>query len=140
MDEIIILNNISLSICNNPLICAVIDDLTVFKAVQNNSVGCNSVEEIVISCLTNMEDINLDIENNLLVNQLVFYPNPVSETLTISISENITYKKAIVYSFLGEKLVETSEKNINFSSLAAGIYFVEIETDLGNISKKIIKE
>lgn len=131
--EVVILNNINLSICRNDLICAIIEDDSVEKTIVLNAPGCNSVEEVLNMCLISPIDIILN-------NQLRVYPNPVVEILTILPSENISYFKAIIYSVFGEKLIETSEKNINFSKLPKGIYFVEIATDKGTISKKIVKK
>ena len=68
------------------------------------------------------------------------YPNPVSELLTISIDENVLFEKAVVYSLLGEKLLETSEKNINVSSLATGLYFIQLSVDGNTVTKQFIKE
>ena len=68
------------------------------------------------------------------------YPNPVSDVLTIEIDPNILYVKTIVYSLLGEKLIETNGTTINFSSLSTGVYFVEVFTDTESSTKKIIKK
>jgi hypothetical protein len=133
IEEVVILNNINLSICRNDLICAIIEDDSVEKTIALNAPGCNTVEEVLNMCLTNPTDIILN-------NQLRVYPNPVVETLTILPSENISYFKAIIYSIFGEKLIETSEKDIDFSNLSKGIYFVEIATNKGTISKKIVKK
>ncbi|MCF6308203.1 MAG: T9SS type A sorting domain-containing protein [Flavobacteriaceae bacterium] len=95
-------------------------------AIITNTVFTTFVDELSI------EDFN-EIE-------VVLYPNPLSEILTISISENVIFKKAIVYSLLGEKLLESSEKKVSFSNLASGIYFITIETDQGSVVKRIIKE
>jgi len=100
-------------------------------------------------------DFNAPIFTNLVITEIVdelgmndfnvskhvaLYPNPVSDVLRISMTDYITFNHAIVYSVLGEKLIETSEENIDFSNLSEGMYFVEIETVQGSISKKIIKK
>jgi len=141
LDDLIMINNYSLTICNYPLICAIIDDESFYKVIQNNAPGCNSVDEVELSCMLGLNDENEFItEGNILENQLVFYPNPVSEILTISVSEDLSYKNAEVFTVFGDKILETSEKSINFSSLSAGIYFVALETDKGSVLKKIIKK
>ncbi|WP_432412850.1 T9SS type A sorting domain-containing protein [Rasiella sp. SM2506] len=68
------------------------------------------------------------------------FPNPVSNTLTISIASNFNFIKAEVYSIGGKKLKETSAKQIDFSNFSAGIYFVKVVTERGTITKKIIKK
>ena len=67
-------------------------------------------------------------------------PNPVSEMLTISVSENRSINMVTVYSMLGIKLIETSNNHLDFSNFQQGIYFVTIETDQGTVVKRIIKE
>jgi len=81
----------------------------------------------------------LSIEENNKIS-LKIYPNPVSEVLRISMTDYITFNHATIYSVLGEKLMVTSEKNIDFSNLSEGMYFVEIDTEQGTISKKILKK
>ena len=132
-NEVIILSNSNLSICNNQYICDIVDDPNVSKVIQNNAIGCNTILEVEMSCLLSIGDLVLD-------NQLKVYPNPVSELLTISLSENLSFKYANIYTILGEKLIETSGKKIDFSSYASGIYFAEIETNKGKVTKKIVKE
>lgn len=76
-----------------------------------------------------------DIQKNV-----TMFPNPVSEKLQIRVAEGVVFEKATLYSILGEELFFTSEENVDCSQLAAGIYFVEVTTDRGSISKKIVKE
>jgi len=81
----------------------------------------------------------LSVNENTLVDFSV-YPNPVSELLTISISENVLFEKAVVYSVKGERLLETSEKSIHVSGLSTGLYFIELSVEGKRITKKFIKE
>ena len=68
------------------------------------------------------------------------FPNPVSEIVTVSLTENFNYIGAEVYSVSGQKLLETSAKQINMSDLSAGIYFVKVNSEQGTITKKIVKQ
>jgi type IX secretion system substrate protein/receptor L domain-containing protein len=68
------------------------------------------------------------------------YPNPVSENLIILIDSNLSFIKAEIYTISGQKLMETSAKQIDFSNLSAGIYFVNVVTDEGTLTKKIVKQ
>ena len=126
-----------------------------YVAFQVRSLETLSIGDVVVNSANIFFDFNDPILTNTVITTVVddlgisafilnskvnLTPNPVSESLTISVSENITFKKAIVYSILGEKLIETSGKNIHFSNLPTGIYFVDIETDQGSISKKIVKD
>lgn len=66
------------------------------------------------------------------------YPNPASEIVNISLEEGLTLEKVNIYNTLGQ-LVKTENKNvISVNSLPKGIYFLEIITDKGKASRKII--
>ncbi len=67
------------------------------------------------------------------------FPNPVLNTLTISIASNFSFIKAEVYSIGGQKLKETSATQVDMSDLSAGIYFVNVITEKGSVTKKIVK-
>lgn len=86
------------------------------------------------------EDCALSISEFNLAENLSIFPNPVSSILNIETSNSISFKKGKVYSTLGQLMYETSIKQINLENLSAGIYFVEVVTDKGSVTKKIIKE
>jgi hypothetical protein len=70
------------------------------------------------------------------------YPNPVKETLRIDNTSTTEIISIKIYDVLG-RLVLTEKENvdqIDVSHLDSGVLFVEIETDQGVITKKIIKE
>jgi len=70
---------------------------------------------------------------------VTMFPNPVSDILQIHVAYGIVFEKAVVYSVLGEELFFTSEENVDYSQLAAGVYFVKVITNRGSFTKKIIK-
>ncbi len=79
---------------------------------------------------------NLSIENNSFENISVF-PNPFQDFLYLSKVKNL--KNLKVYNFLGQLVIETKEIKIDFRNLKNGIYFLQINTGKGTITKKIIK-
>ncbi|WP_432412851.1 DUF7619 domain-containing protein [Rasiella sp. SM2506] len=89
---------------------------------------------------------NLTIETVLSISEVVLesivllIPNPVSDTLTISIASNFNFIKAEVYSISGQKLMETLATQVDMSDLSTGIYFVTVVTESGSITKKIVKQ
>ncbi len=101
--------------------------------IANNKPNCNSVSEIEAQCQLSITEADLS-EN------LSLFPNPVSSILNIEISKTISFQKTIIYSTLGKRILETSEKQINLETLSSGIYFVEVVTDMGSVTKKIVKE
>ncbi|WP_158839954.1 M1 family aminopeptidase [Polaribacter sp. L3A8] len=83
----------------------------------------------------------LGLENNNFISEnITLYPNPISDFLTIETSENIILKNAILYNTLGKEVLTSSSKKVNLKKLNAGIYFIKVFTDSGNLYRKIIKE
>ena len=128
-----IYDNPNLSNCAINSICDALDNNLTNFYIQNNNNGCNSIPEVEAQCQLNISET--DFSKNLSV-----FPNPVSSILNIKTSENISFEKAKVYSTLGKLILETSEKQINLETLSSGIYFVEVFTDRGSVTKKIVKE
>ncbi len=78
------------------------------------------------------------------LNSVVVYPNPADNI--INISSPATYLKAIeVYDVRGRRLSEEIDDKQNSVSLSVtnletGIYFVKVDTEVGSVTKKIIKK
>lgn len=68
------------------------------------------------------------------------YPNPVNEILVVESA--VALQKVSIYNALGSKLLETSENlnEISMANLPSGLLLVEIETEKGKVTQKIIKE
>jgi hypothetical protein len=85
-----------------------------------------------------IDDVNTSTASTTGINnmssKLYIYPNPAKDILTIEGS----YKSVDVFDILGN-LVLSSEatKNINVSSLADGVYMLNIKTENGIVAKKI---
>jgi hypothetical protein len=92
--------------------------------------------------------VGIDEINNR--NNLEVYPNPTNGVFTINVNgltagEELTY---FVYTSHGKEVwrelatakSNTYERVIDLSDFKAGIYFVNIQTENGNITKKVIKE
>ena len=132
VSEIAVVNNTSLSVCNSLFMCSVIAVPGVVKSVFNNSIGCNTLEEIEDSCA-------LSVTDSFLNQAVAIYPNPVSEVLKVDVSEEIVLESIVVSSLLGQQLIISTDGFVNFSSFSQGVYFVEITTDQGSITKKVLK-
>lgn len=66
--------------------------------------------------------------------------NPVNEILTIGMSEGQEIKMSVVYNLKGQKIQESQNTELDFSTLTSGIYFLKIEsTNNEVVLKKIIK-
>jgi hypothetical protein len=67
------------------------------------------------------------------------YPNPTSEILNIKlIDDTMTLQNIFIYNNLGQLISSTKEMTIDTSNFSEGVYFVQIITDKGNSSKKLI--
>ncbi len=66
------------------------------------------------------------------------YPNPTTDILNIELKENLTLEKVLIYNTTGKLVKETSEKIINVSGFAKGIYNVQVLTNHGKATKKVV--
>jgi bifunctional DNase/RNase len=75
------------------------------------------------------------------MNNFDIYPNPTSNVLNISNSNN-TEINSISISDLNGRVIKNAKgvTSVNVSDLNAGVYFVTIETTEGKSTKKFIKE
>lgn len=75
---------------------------------------------------------------------ILLHPNPLKDVLNITTSELLAEKTIIIYSALGQKVLETktSSQNVSIpvSQLASGVYFCSIISGTQNTIKKIIKQ
>jgi serine protease AprX len=74
----------------------------------------------------------------------VVYPNPTTNTVSISFPNNYTTATVYFYNTLGqiliEKTISTSVSNASLETLNSGVYFYKIESNSFTQSGKIIKE
>lgn len=92
---------------------------------------------------------NIIISSALSVNEfekygLLMYPNPVLDFISINNPDNIQINSISVVDMNGRELLHNKCTNtnntINLTSLSKGIYFVQLHTEKGTLSKKIMKE
>jgi len=86
------------------------------------------------------EECSLGIEDNTITN-FTLYPNPVKDILTIGNTGSHEITSIKLYDALG-RLVLAEIDNVNqvdIAHLNSGLLFVKIETDKGELTKKIVK-
>jgi hypothetical protein len=76
--------------------------------------------------------------NELGSNDIKVYPVPANSLLNIDINQGETLKNIKIFDAVGKMVKETSNKQINVSTLNAGMYIVQIITDKGEHFKNII--
>ncbi len=98
--------------------------------IITNMVSTEIVEFMDVSDMTNP------------LNQIVVYPNPTSKLLHLYVSEGIQIEGATIYDIQGKDIqkLQGDQTVINVESLKAGLYFLEITTNQGTISRRFIKK
>jgi hypothetical protein len=68
------------------------------------------------------------------------YPNPASTNVTIQLDQNSVLEKSVIYNSLGQIVKKSTEVTMDTSDLSKGMYILEVTTDQGKASKKLIIE
>ena len=122
---------LSYTVENNDVVYGV----EVVALYENNITSIGLIKQLLFE--NNIKDIEKNININV-------YPNPVNDRLYIEAETEI--EEVVVYDVYGrvQKLrnLETQKlrNSIDLSELKSGIYFVKINTEKGNIVKRIIKD
>ena len=115
----------SVNIISDASIVAISGPYVDSNGPNSGYVGVYSFEEILSTNTISFQEANL-------------YPNPAKDQFIIQLKEGIQFKKASIYNQLGQFISSTTSKSMNVESLSQGIYFVEITTDKGRSTKKLI--
>ena len=70
----------------------------------------------------------LGINNISNANSISVYPNPANSEITIN-TGGLKLDEATIYDMNGQRVIDTRQNQINVSSLAEGIYFIEVKTN-----------
>ena len=76
-----------------------------------------------------------DFENNIKVQ---LFPNPTEKHFKIILNNNFKLEKIVIYNTLGQFIKSSKKLIIDTSNLKLGIYYIQIETNKGKATKKII--
>lgn len=84
---------------------------------------------------------NLAVDTQELENNISLYPNPVNNRLNVEVSNSIEITSATMFDVLGKaNAVKLNDGVINTASLSAGVYILQLETNEGTLTKKIVKK
>lgn len=71
------------------------------------------------------------------VDDLTIYPNPVNDYIHVETMCISSVQRIDLYDITGKLMISSTETEINVSELESGIYFVNILTEKGSVTKKI---
>ncbi len=123
-------SNINPSGDSNPTDLIMSNNLLFFSA-NNGSAGVE---------LWKYQDPALSVTDLELENKIALYPNPTLKWF--SIESNLQFNKISVLDIHGKtiKIFDENVKEYNVEDLTSGLYFINIKTEKGKITKKLIKE
>lgn len=100
-----------------------------------------------IDILQDLYDNFLTVEENIIKDLVSIYPNPALDVLSLELDPALTLNSISVYDVNGKQHIAENEfadkrlqHNINVSQLAAGIYFLRIESGQGTATLKFVKK
>ncbi|MEZ4779105.1 MAG: DUF1028 domain-containing protein [Flavobacteriaceae bacterium] len=95
-----------------------------------------------IDLLQDLYDAFLNTETHELASKITLAPNPVSNELRISTDASISLTKYHILDINGKTMSSNTFTNqrIDVSSLAQGVYFIQLETDQGTVALKFVKK
>jgi hypothetical protein len=123
-------------------------DLTFYNRTTNTGFTDNKIADLIkteyainSSCFSDkLLSVN-EFKNSY---EVIVYPNPTSELITINSPNNNDIYSVSIYSIDGKFIgkyknpLNTSQLSINVENLSTGFYNLKIETSNGNFSKKVI--
>ena len=72
------------------------------------------------------------------LSKTTIFPNPSKQQFTIQLQDDLQLKKVIIYDSLGKFVKSFNTNIISTQGLTSGIYFVEITTNKGKTSRKLV--
>ncbi len=113
------------------------------SVADNNTImasGYTAIEEYINELAGGLYSPILSTNDSVFNNNIVLFPNPASDSFTVSLESDMI-KKIIIYNELGKQVKEEVSNKIDISSLPSAIYYVQIISKNGRIAiKKVIKE
>lgn len=115
----------------------------------NGTVLANPGTEYTFTNVQNDQTIEVQfgvgINDTQFTNLVSIYPNPTSDIMEISINlSNLTVLNAAIYDMYGKVInhisIYENLTQISVNHLSSGVYFLQINTDKGIVTKKFIKK
>ena len=82
----------------------------------------------------------LSVDEFSLDNSISVYPNPTNNIINLDVSNAVTVKSIELYNVIGKQVIKANNTStLDLSNLESGVYMLKVATDLGSITKKIIR-
>ncbi|PSG90320.1 T9SS type A sorting domain-containing protein [Aurantibacter aestuarii] len=78
--------------------------------------------------------------DNFVLDNFNISPNPTTDKVTLKLNSNLELQQVTVYNYFGQNIKTTQSTEVDLSDVSTGVYFIEIETNKGKASRKIIKK
>lgn len=79
--------------------------------------------------------------NNVLQGNVAVYPNPTTDVFNIQLPSNVVVNSSSLVDVLGKTTgITYSNGTMNVSALAPGVYFLNLETNMGTYTQKVVKQ
>lgn len=116
-----------------------------FASAQTTTNAVASTIKFDDYSLTAVPTINLlSVDKVVADNNFSVYPNPATSIVNIKSSVNTSIQTVSITDLNGRTVktntVSGNEAQINISDLASGVYMMNINSDQGSVTKKIVKE
>ena len=106
------------------------------KVKETSDQGCLGVEKSFAVNVAPTTGVN-ELQTNA---DVIVYPNPMNETLTVSMLGNHKLQSAILYDLVGNEIITSNKSEIIVSHLQSGIYVIRVIDNNGNTyTQKIVK-
>ena len=113
-----------------------VHDVYLMFSSSDTSIGIANIDSFTFGNYNTLSVVNYDDSDYLGIH---IYPNPVRDYLQIYGVENVL--ELSIYDLSGQLIITASDSNVlDVSSIASGMYFVQIQTSQQTFVKKIIKE
>lgn len=106
------------------------------KVKETSDQGCLGVEKsftVNVAPTTGVNELHRNAD-------VMVYPNPMNETLTVSMLGNHKLQSAIIYDLVGNEIITSNKSDIDVSHLQSGVYVIRVIDNNGNTySQKVVK-
>ena len=80
-----------------------------------------------------------DVDDNAMV-MISVYPNPTQDVIFVGANDGLPIQQVEVFNVTGQKVISSTETEINVSALESGMYFVRVTADDRIVIRSIVKQ